>query len=266
MMARHGVALKDVAAVSIMHFYLTSLDMMIMLPVSLAYLLRHAQVAKGIAFSLSLLVVVLAIFAIGSAILIAFQNKRLPVLQALNRMAIRIVRRDFEPTLIQFDRTMTNGVTYIRRSPEQLLLVQGLTWVDWVGSVLVLGFCLDAFGPPVPFGVMITGFVIGVMVGLLSMVPGGVGVQEGSMTGVFTLLGVPLGQAVLAAVLFRGIFYFFPYLVSLGFSRWLIGPVDPSSQQSLIEVRDADTSPEPRLSSDSERSHQSSSETGPSPR
>ena len=55
MMARHGVSLKDVAAVSIVHFYLTSLDMMIMLPVSLAYLLRNAQVKPGITVSLIVL-------------------------------------------------------------------------------------------------------------------------------------------------------------------------------------------------------------------
>ena len=38
------------------------------------------------------------------------------------------------------------------------------------------------------------------------------------MAGVFALLGVGFEEAVLAALLFRGVFYLVPYLVSLGFS------------------------------------------------
>jgi uncharacterized membrane protein YbhN (UPF0104 family) len=49
------------------------------------------------------------------------------------------------------------------------------------------------------------------------MIPGGLGVQEGSMAAVYALLGVPFGQALLAAILFRAIYYFIPFLFSLGF-------------------------------------------------
>ncbi len=110
----------------------------------------------------------------------------------------------------------------IRKAPGELIKVMGLTWLDWLGSVFVLSFCLDAFGPEVPFGVVVTGFVLGIMAGLISMIPGGLGVQEGSMTGVFALLGVPFSQAFLAAILFRAIFFFLPYLISLPISRWLL--------------------------------------------
>jgi uncharacterized protein (TIRG00374 family) len=122
------------------------------------------------------------------------------------------------------DETLTRGVQAVRRTPSQLAWVMSLTWLDWLASVIVLSFCLDAFGPAVPFGVVVTGFVLGIMAGLMSMIPGGLGVQEGSMTGVFALLGVPFGQAFLAAILFRAVFFFLPYVISLGFSRWLLRP------------------------------------------
>ena len=54
------------------------------------------------------------------------------------------------------------------------------------------------------------------------MIPGGLGVQEGSMAGIYALLGVPLNQAVLAAILFRVVYYFAPYLVSLAFYRRML--------------------------------------------
>jgi hypothetical protein len=70
---------------------------------------------------------------------------------------------------------------------------------------------------------LFTGFVIGVMAGVLSALPAGIGVQDGSMAGVFALLGVGFEEAVLAALLFRGVFYVVPYIVSLGF-YWRLAP------------------------------------------
>jgi uncharacterized protein (TIRG00374 family) len=47
------------------------------------------------------------------------------------------------------------------------------------------------------------------------MLPGGMGVQDGSMAGVYALLGVPFGPALLAAVLFRVIYYLIPFAFGL---------------------------------------------------
>ena len=60
---------------------------------------------------------------------------------------------------------------------------------------------------------------VGVALGVMSMVPGGLGVQEGSMAGTYHLLGVPLEEAVLVSVLFRLVYYVIPFLVSLAFYR-----------------------------------------------
>jgi uncharacterized protein (TIRG00374 family) len=59
-------------------------------------------------------------------------------------------------------------------------------------------------------------------VGLVSMIPGGLGAQEGSMGAVYALLGVPLEQAMLAAILFRAVYYLVPFLISLAFYRRLL--------------------------------------------
>ena len=64
-------------------------------------------------------------------------------------------------------------------------------------------------------GVVVTGFAVGVAAGVMSMVPGGLGVQEGSMAGAYHLLGVPLEQGVLVSFLFRLVYYMVPFGVSL---------------------------------------------------
>jgi uncharacterized protein (TIRG00374 family) len=222
LMKRQGISFKDVFALSALHFYLTSLDMLTMFPVGVAYLMRHAVVNQRVAALLGSLAVVLATAAVLVALLIFSQRWRHHLFQIVVRIAGRTLGRDLRGQLGQLEETMTRGALAVRRSPGQLGWVMVLTWLDWLGSAIVLGFCLDAFGPAVPFGVVVTGFVIGIVAGVASMIPGGLGVQEGSMTGVLALLGVPFGQAFLAAILFRAVFFFLPYMVSLGFSRWLL--------------------------------------------
>ena len=228
MMGRHGVPFGDVMAVSLLHFYLTSLDMLIMLPVGLVYLQKNAQVLPGVAVVLAIATGLLAVLALIATLIIFLSKFRRKALDAMGKAAYFIVRRDLWSSLDHFDMTMNRGVGVMKRDPRKLILVMFMTAADWVASVIVLTFCLDAFGPRPDFAVAMTGFVIGIMAGVISLVPGGLGVQEATMTGVLVLLGVPFGQAVLGTVLFRAIFFFLPYLLSLGFYRRLLRP-DPAS-------------------------------------
>jgi uncharacterized membrane protein YbhN (UPF0104 family) len=54
------------------------------------------------------------------------------------------------------------------------------------------------------------------------MVPGGFGVQETSMAGIYALLGVSFERALLAAILFRVIVDFIPFFISLVIYRRLL--------------------------------------------
>jgi uncharacterized protein (TIRG00374 family) len=90
-----------------------------------------------------------------------------------------------------------------------------LVVLDWAASVLTLGACFLALRTPIHPGVLLTGFAIGVSVGFLSMLPGGLGAQEGSMAGIYVLLGVGYERALLAAMLFRIIYYVIPFAASL---------------------------------------------------
>ena len=67
---------------------------------------------------------------------------------------------------------------------------------------------------------------------LVSLAPGGIGILEGSMTGVFVTLGIPLETAVVAVLIFRFAYYAVPFLVSLIFFRGMLrapGVALPSS-------------------------------------
>lgn len=232
LMRMYGVKTKDVLAASILHFYLTSLDMLLMLPVAILLLMLNASVARGVAVILGLMTVLGALVFILASAIIFIPSIRKPLIDFLVRVGSSILRKDLRPTLENYDVTLSRGAQAIQKQPLMLILIMVFTWVDFISSILVLGFCFDALGPPVRFDILLSGFVIGVMAGVLSMIPGGIGVQESSMAGVFLLLGISFSQAVLAAILFRVIFFLLPYFVSLGFYRRIYRKAERSAQKT----------------------------------
>ena len=129
------------------------------------------------------------------------------------------MRRDIRPALQNFESTLKRGLSEVRNQPQALALPVALVLADRVARVAVVWVCFQALGSDVQIGVVVTGFAIGVAVGVMSMIPGGIGVQEGSMAGAYHLLGIPLEEGVLASVLFRVVYYTVPFGVSLIFYR-----------------------------------------------
>jgi uncharacterized protein (TIRG00374 family) len=222
LMKMYNVTLKDVLTSSILHYYLTSLDMLTFLPLSFIYLLLNAAVPRGVAIALGLMTLVFGLVLILITGLVLFPSRRRPIISLLARLGKRILQRDYITWLSQLDETLTRGTEAIRHKPIRLVWIMLLTLFDFACSIIAMGFVFEALGPPVKAGALVTGYVIGIMAGLLSMVPGGLGVQEGSMAGIFALLGVRLEQAVLAAILFRILYYLLPYFLILPFYNRLL--------------------------------------------
>lgn len=228
-MSREGIALRDSIAASMMHYYLGTIDMMVMLPIGILYFVNNTNVSQGMETFLKVFTVVLISLVVIATLIIFNPQIRHWILNIAYQISNKFSKKDYKSTLRQFEKTLSRGILFMRYRPLRLISAIIFTWCEWFASVFTLGYCLEAFGTKPSFGVVMTGYVIGITLGLASMVPGGLGVQEGAMTFVFTLLGVPLGQAVLATILFRAVYYFFPYLVSLVFYRPLLNTTDSIS-------------------------------------
>jgi uncharacterized protein (TIRG00374 family) len=222
LMKMYNITLKDVLTSSILHYYLTSLDMLTFLPLSFIYLLLNSAVPRGVAIALGIMTLLFGLVLILITGLVLFPSRRYPAISLLARLGKRILHRDYLTWLTQLDETITRGTEAIRLKPIRLVWIMSLTLLDFASSIIAMGFVFEALGPPVKAGALVSGYVIGIMAGLLSMIPGGLGVQEGSMAGIFALLGVRLEQAVLAAILFRILYYLLPYFLILPFYNRLL--------------------------------------------
>jgi uncharacterized membrane protein YbhN (UPF0104 family) len=62
---------------------------------------------------------------------------------------------------------------------------------------------------------IVAGFAIGMFFSIASLVPGGLGIMDGSMAAVFVTLGVQFEQAVVAILIFRAAYFGLPIVASL---------------------------------------------------
>jgi uncharacterized protein (TIRG00374 family) len=232
LMRMYRVSLKEVLTSSFLHYYLTSLDMLTFLPLSIAYLIRHSSTPRGVVIALIAMTILFGLVLILSTLIVVFPSRRRPVLTWLVQRGRKFLRPQRVSWLIQVDETLTCGTEAFGHQPLRLLWVMLLTLLDFSCSIIAMGFVFNALGPAIRAEVLVTGYVIGIMAGLLSMVPGGFGVQEGSMASIYALLGVPFRQALLAAILFRVFYYLLPYLLILPFYNRL---QENAKQQAVLK-------------------------------
>jgi len=236
LMHRYGVVMREVVTISILHFYLTSLMMMVMLPVGLVYLGLNASLSRTTTTALVIAASLLLLATFLATLLIFWRGMRKRLVKLLVKAADALLGRDISPPLERFDATMDLGVQAMRNRPSSVVILAGLIAIDWAFSALALWFCFRAFDVTPSPGQLISGFVIGTVAGVASLIPAGLGIQEASMTGIFGLFGIPFEKAVLASILYRVVYSVIPYLVSLGFYKLVLRPDDEDNDQSTQEA------------------------------
>jgi uncharacterized protein (TIRG00374 family) len=236
LMNRHGVTMREVVAISILHFYLTSLMMVAMLPVGFIYLGLNASLSQTAAMLLGMSALILLVASILATGLVFRNRMRKKAIHLLVKAARTVVRREIGEPLERFDATMTLGVQAMREDPRSMVIIASLIAIDWAFSATALWFCFRAFGVTLSPGQLVSGFVIGTVAGVASLFPGGLGIQEASMVGVFALFGIPFEKAVLASILYRVVYSIVPYLVSLGFYRLVLRREDGGKGPIAQEV------------------------------
>jgi uncharacterized protein (TIRG00374 family) len=128
-------------------------------------------------------------------------------------------RRPHRFRLLRFQRNVSAGVEFLLQRPADMVAPTAYIVLDWVFTLLTLHTAFVAIGYPIPPSYVIAGFAIGMFFSVVSLVPAGLGILEGSMAAVFASLGVPLEQSVIAILIFRVAYYVLPTLTSLALVR-----------------------------------------------
>src|ERR1035437_9578461 len=214
---RHGVTYSQTVGSSMLLSYFKNVVCYILIPISLVYVMFSYPLAFGGIAVMALLIVILLI-VIGIATVIIFNERvRTIVLRILGHIWHFFTHRNIEQTLRNFGSSITQGFTKLKQRRKLGLLLTGLVIGDVAAMITGLFFCFKALGIPVHIGVLITGFNFGITLTVISLIPGDMGVQEVSVAGILAIFGVPFSEGVLGSILFRVLYYFVPFLLSLGF-------------------------------------------------
>ncbi|HUZ28266.1 MAG TPA: lysylphosphatidylglycerol synthase domain-containing protein [Solirubrobacteraceae bacterium] len=85
----------------------------------------------------------------------------------------------------------------------------------WAGEILCAWAALQAFDAHVAFVPLLVGYSTGLLSEMIPLPAGGAGGVDAALTGGFTLAGVPLSSALLAAVTFRVFTFWLPAVLAL---------------------------------------------------
>jgi uncharacterized protein (TIRG00374 family) len=89
-------------------------------------------------------------------------------------------------------------------APGPLLFTTALSVVSWFFECLAFYLALHGLEQTVPLRPATFLYAFAALAGALSMLPGGLGITEGSLTGLLVALGTPLPDAAAATLLIRG--------------------------------------------------------------
>lgn len=221
-MKRRGAGTSESVAPSLFRSYFSNLIFVVIFPFSIIYTLLNYPLSGPESKVLIATAIIVTLFATDITVMVFSRWLRERLLHIIIRVSKSLLKRDIEKSLTSFSVTFSNGIERIRHHPRQVLVTISVALSYWLLTAVVIWFCFLSLNNRLDFGLILTGFLLGRTTGVITFLPGGIGSQDVSMVGFYALFGIPLAQAILVALLFRVIFYFVPFFISLGFYRHLL--------------------------------------------
>jgi phosphatidylglycerol lysyltransferase len=95
------------------------------------------------------------------------------------------------------------------------LTLVGISVLDWLLAVTVAWSCLAAAGAPTGPGIFLSAFAFAAALGILSLIPGGIGVFDASLLVMLSRAAVPVESAAAGLLIFRLVYYLVPWLIGV---------------------------------------------------
>jgi len=117
----------------------------------------------------------------------------------------------------RFQFNLNRGIQFLLSRKHQMIVPLIYIIADWVFMILTLHTAFLAVHYPIRLSFVMVGFAVGIVFSFVSLIPGGLGIMEGSMATIFASFGVPFETAVVAVLIFRFSYYLLPLVASLFF-------------------------------------------------
>ena len=95
------------------------------------------------------------------------------------------------------------------------LALVGISVLDWLLAVIVAWCCLAASGAWIDPGLFLGAFTLAATLGILSLIPGGIGVFDAALLVMLTRSGAQAESVAAGLLVFRLVYYLVPWLIGL---------------------------------------------------
>ncbi len=134
----------------------------------------------------------------------------------VNRLLFFFSKKEIpEETFNAFESQLSNGINIIHSRKYELPRVLACVCLDWMFNIFILNFAFRAVGENIGSTKLIIGFAFGQLMTVIPILPGGLGAMEAAMTAAYSQMGVPVGAALAASLIFRLAYYLVPALISV---------------------------------------------------
>lgn len=206
---------------SLLPSFFTSLMLVFFSIFGLAHLILVHNLTQIQVIGFSLTISFLGVVILGSLLASHFRDR---VYRLIIGLSIGIAKFLHRP----------NPQTSVRKSMENVFSAWDELWMGkWhlvmLGAflnvsfdLLTLFFLFIAAGVQISFGVLLSGYALPLLLGRLAFIlPGGVGVVESSMAGLYASLGIPDATAVVVVLAYRLISFWIPSLSGFPIAAYL---------------------------------------------
>ncbi len=221
--------------ISLVQTFITNLMLLLFVLAGFFYLLKTHELTGLTLITSAVLTAVFTIASLIAVFLLIHRRVRRRTLFLLaevghwlvHRVAPRLKLRRVR--IWRFQRNLDRGIEFLMERKTHMLGPIFWIAVDWVATLLILHTAFLAVGYPLPFSFVIVGFAVGIVLSLVSFIPGGLGIMEGSMAAIFAGLGVPFEVAVIAVLIFRVAYYVLPLILSVFLFRSVLTHAAPAA-------------------------------------
>jgi uncharacterized protein (TIRG00374 family) len=214
--------------ISLVQTFLTNVVLLLIVVVGFAYLLTSHDL-HGYALGTTAALLFFFILAAAIAMLLLFHRElRRRTLFLMAEAAHWFLRRFLprhKPARVRiwrFQRNLNRGIGFLLARKRRMIIPTVWIVADWIFTLLILYGAFITLRYPIPMSFVVVGFAVGIILSLISFVPGGLGVMEGSMAAIFASLSVPFETAVVAVLIFRFAYYVLPTIISVFFFRGML--------------------------------------------
>lgn len=243
--SRLGLSSQTAVIVSLAQTFLTNVTLLAFVIVGFAYVFA-SHTLEGPALVATTILLVLAVSSAAvAALLLLHPRLRRRTLFWLSQTAYWVLHRVLahrapaRTHIWRYQFNLNRGIAFLLSRKRQMVAPLLYIIVDWFLTILILYTSFLAVRYGVELAQVIVGFAVGIVLSFASLIPGGLGVMEGSMAAVFSSMDVPFETAVVAVLLFRVAYYLLPLLISLFFLHGMFVQGTTISRE-LAAVEDLD--------------------------